>query len=103
MVLNVEVEVVSGNSVRLSWDIIDLAEITGYTVHYSLAEEENETIEYLLKVSNVTNAVLIGCLVMEVEYQFQVVAMAEVDGDMLIGLPANISALIHHVVSGKQC
>ena len=33
--MNVVVEVVSATSVRVSWDRIDLPEITGYTVYYS--------------------------------------------------------------------
>ncbi len=99
--MNVEVEVVSDDSVRVSWDSIDLPEITGYVVHYSLTRGDNTTIERSVKVSN-ANSVLIGFLVTEMEYLFQVSALGE-DGDVLIiGSPANFSYSIVYTAEGKM-
>ncbi len=36
MVMNIRVEIVTSTSARVSWDAIDLHEILGYIVYYSL-------------------------------------------------------------------
>ena len=84
--MNVEVEIVSGNSLRVSWDTIDIPEVTGYIVYYSQTgemvhtEEESATMVH----SSVTALVITG-LMNNVKYHFQVVAIAELDGDMVTG------------------
>ena len=90
MVVNVEVELVSDDSVRVSWDSVDLPEITGYTVYYRQTTEENEEFTTL---TNTMNSVLIGNLVTNVEYQFQVVAIAELDGEVMIGQRSTLDAM----------
>ena len=56
MVMNVEVEVVSASSVRVSWDSLDIPEITGYIVYYSQTIKASETllIEQSIRISNFT-------------------------------------------------
>ena len=80
MVVNVEVEVVTDMSVRVSWDLLDSPEITGYMVYYSLIGIGMK--EQFVNVISSTNSVVIGD---NVEYQFQVAAIAELDGDVIIG------------------
>ena len=81
MVVNVEVVEVTSGSVRVSWDHLKNSPmITGYIVYYNrtgfMANEE---------VVNSTNFVVIDGLINDVEYQFQVAAIAELDGDAIIG------------------
>ena len=81
MVVNVEVEVVTDMSVRVSWDLLDISEITGYIVYYSQKENTQS-----VNVTNSTNSAEIGGLMSNyTEYQFQVAAVAELDGYVVIG------------------
>ena len=83
--MNVEVEVVSDTSVRVSWDIIDIPEITGYTVYYSQTGNRKRQSEESITVPSSDNSVVIEGLLNNVEYQFQVVAIAELDGGVITG------------------
>ena len=57
---------VSDDSVRLSWERIDLPEIAKYKVHYTLTEQrQNETIEYSIMFPATNDDLLIGCLLMD--------------------------------------
>ena len=81
------VEVLSATSIQVSWDILDIPEITRYIVYYSqTVNSEMATI-----VSDSENSVTIDNLLTNEEYQFQVVAVAELDGDMIIGERSNVS------------
>ena len=73
--MNVEVEVVSDTSVRVSWDSVDIPEITGYTVYYSQTGNRKRQSEGSTTVPSSDNSVVIEGLLNNVEYQFQVVAM----------------------------
>ena len=87
MAMNVEVEVVSAGSVRVSWDSLDIPEITGYIIYYSQTGSrlrETHIIEHSLRTSNFTSIVVIRHLDSQ-EYQFQVAAIAELDGDVITG------------------
>ena len=83
MVVNVEVEEVTSGSVRVSWEHLNSTMITGYIVYYSqtgiMANEK------FVNSTNFTNSVVIGGLMNNVEYKFQVAAIAELDGDVIIG------------------
>ena len=81
MVMNVEVEVISASSVRVSWDSLG-PEITGYIVYYS---HQAGNAEQSISVSNTINSVVVENLMNVVEYQFQVVAVSELDGDEIMG------------------
>lgn len=73
----------SASSVRVSWDRIDAAGITGYVVYHGSAfgvgSNENVT------VPSTENSVLITGLMTNVQYQFQVVTMAEFRGVQFVG------------------
>ena len=83
MVLNVEVEVVTDVSVSVSWDSLDIPKVTGYTVYYN--QTRNGGNEQSVNVTNSTNFVVINNLINNVEYQFQVAAIAELDGILIVG------------------
>ena len=80
MVINVEVEEASAGTVRVSWDSLDIPEITGYIVYYSQTGNTQTR-----NVTTSTNSVVIDGLMNNVEYQFQVAAIAEQDGDLILG------------------
>ena len=63
---------ISADSVRVSWDDLDIPEITGYNIVYY---SQRGNIDFM-NVSMSTNSVVISGLMSNVEYQFQVVALA---------------------------
>ena len=69
-------EVISATSIRVTWDQLDISEITGYTVYYQTGNSEMNT-----TVSESNNSVTIDNLLTDVEYQFQVVAIAKLEGE----------------------
>ena len=89
MVVNTMIEIVSSTSVRVSWDRLDIPEITGYIVYYSqTGNSEMVTTTYTeqsITVSNSTNFVVVPSLVNSAEYQFEVVAVAELNGEGTVG------------------
>ena len=85
LVMNVEVEVVSDTSVRVSWNSVDIPEITGYTVYYNQTGNRKRQSEESITVPSSDNSVVIEGLLNNVEYQFQVAAIAELDGDVIVG------------------
>jgi hypothetical protein len=94
-VMMVSVEVVSANSVRVSWDSIDIPEITGYTVYYSqTGNRERQSEEGSVTVPSSDNSVVIEGLVNNEEYQFQVAVIAVLDGDMIIGQRSMLSTIV---------
>ena len=66
-------ELVSASSVRVSWERLNISEITGYIVYYSQTDKRQE--EGRVTVSSLVTSVLIDNLSSYVEYQFQVVAV----------------------------
>ena len=87
MVTNITVLLLSATSVRVSWDRLDIPEITGYIVYYiQTGNSEMVTIETSVTViGSEETFVVIDHLRSGVEYQFQVVAVAELDGDVVMG------------------
>ena len=78
MVINITVMATSATSVRVSWERLDIPEITGYIVYYSqTGNSEMVTIERSVSVQSSQNSVMIYNLLTDVEYQFQTVAFAE--------------------------
>ena len=95
--MNVEVVITSASSVRVSWDKLDVSDqnITGYIVYYS--QRHINTTEQSVNVSSRENSVIIDDLLTGVEYQFEVVAVAELLGDVATGerlLPKRVTVLI---------
>ena len=80
-------EVVSATSIQVSWDRLDIPEITRYIVYYS----QSGNSESATTVPSSMNSVTIENLLTDVEYQFHVVAVAELDGDVVMGERSNIS------------
>ena len=93
IVMNVEVEVVSDTSVRVSWDSVDIPEITNYTVYYSQTGDRKRQSEESITVPSSDKSVVIEGLLNNVEYQFQVVAIAELDGDVIMGQRSNVTRI----------
>ena len=96
MVTNVEVEVTSASSVRVSWDILDIPEIVNYRVYYSRTGQEGEN---TTTVPSSADSVEISGLLTGEEYQFQVVAVADLDGNLTVGQRSN-SSVLEVVVQG---
>ena len=88
VVMNVEVEITSATSVRVSWDRLDIPEITGYIVYYSQRQRD------IKHIFSLKNSVIIDNLLSDVEYQFEVVAVAELDGDVVTGDSERVTVLI---------
>ena len=80
-------EVVSATSIQVSWDRLDIPEITSYMVYYS----QTGNSEMVTTVSGSENSVTIENLLTDVECQFQVVAVAALDGDVVMGERSNVS------------
>ena len=83
----ITLEVVSATSFQVSWDRLDIPEITIYIVYYS----QTGNSEMVITVSGYENSVIIDNLITNEEYQFQVVAITELDGDIIMGERSNIS------------
>ena len=87
--VTIMLEVLSATSIQVFWDRLDIPEITGYIVYYSqTGNSEMET-----TVPHSKNYETIENLLTDVEYQFQVVAVAELDGesDAIMGERSNVS------------
>ena len=83
MVTGVVVEQLTATSVRVSWDEIPVDGIT-YRVYYSqTGNRKRQSTE--MSMDSTTNSVDIDDLDSNVEYQFQVVAIAVVNGETIEG------------------
>ena len=75
---------------RVSWDRLDIPEIIGYIVYYSqIMNSEMVPIQHFINVFSSTNFILLTDLTSDVEYQFEVVAVAKLDGDVVMGERSN--------------
>ena len=101
--MNVVVEVVSDTSVKVSWDSVDIPEITGYTVYYSQTGNRKRQSEESITVPSSDNSVVIEGLLNNVEYQFQVVAIAELDGDVIMGQRSVLSRVVVALPTTGTC
>ena len=79
VVMNVKVEELTSTSVRVSWDRIDIMEITNYTVYYSATGNEHS-----VTVPSSQNSLVIDDLLSDMDYQFQVAAIALLYGDVRV-------------------
>ena len=96
---NIEVSI---DSVEVSWDIIDTPEIIGYIVYYSQTGSRERQSKESITVPSSNNSVVIEGLLNNVEYQFQVVAIVELDGDVTTGQPTLLSTKAKIVVSNTS-
>ena len=86
-----DVQIVTDTSVRVSWErILNIPEITHYTVFYSRAGEQDD-LEHYMNIAVTEDTVVIGNLRGGARsYQFVVVAVATVDNVEIPGdQPAN--------------
>ena len=84
MVINNIVMEISATSVRVSWDRLDIPEITGHIVYYSQTVNSIFT-ETSVYVPSSQNSVVIDNLLTNMEYQFQIVATAEFNRETMRG------------------
>ena len=89
IVMNITVVKLSATSLRVSWDRLDIPEITGYLIYYT--QTEMLASEKSLMVPSSEHFANIEDLMTGVEFQFQVVAVAEFDGDIIMGERSNVS------------
>ena len=84
---NVQAEQLTETSVRVSWDVISLPEVTRYRVFYSqVASRKRQVEEEMMDVQGGDQtSVVIEDLVSSVQYQFQVVAVAVLGGMEFVG------------------
>ena len=83
------VRAVSTTSIQVTWDRLCTSEVTGYRVYYRQSGKcEMDSTEQYSTVSCSENSVMIDNLLTNVEYQFQVVAVA---GDTDVGQRSNVS------------
>lgn len=94
MVTNVEVVLLPANSVRVSWKRTKIPQnaytISSYAVYYrptgNRKRQSEEDEEKFVTVHNSVNSTVIEGLMHDLEYQFQVVVIAEVDrGAVVMG------------------
>ena len=86
MVTSVTVDQLTATSVRVFWDKIPVDGITGYAVYYTRTGNKKRQSDLSIIVSNsIMISVKIGNLSSNVEYQFQVAALAEFQGDTIEG------------------
>ncbi len=99
--MNIRVEIETSTSTIVSWNAIDLPEITGYIVYYSLTGNRKRQAERSVDVSGSSaTTVLIENLAKIAEYQFTAVAVANLDGAEILG-PRAMPVVMRIVTSGE--
>jgi fibronectin type 3 domain-containing protein len=101
------VKVVSASSVRVSWESIDIPEITNYTVYYSQTGNRERQSE--VSVPSSVNSVVIEGLVNNEEYQFQVavtldrvIGQRSVPTTIVVALPVTDGECNNHNASSVR-
>ena len=100
MVMNITVVILSSTSVRVSWDSFNISEITHYIVYYN--QTERVTPEKSVMVPGSENSVVINDLITGVEYQFQVIAIAERDGNRTMGERSKVNIILLHLMPSSS-
>ena len=86
MVTKVVVKILTNTSVRVSWDRLIISEITQYLVSYQLTGNQmRQATNGIVVVPSTESSVEIAGLITRAEYQFQVAAQAEVEGEVIVG------------------
>ena len=78
-----DLEILSASLVNVTWERIDTSLITGYIVYYSPTENDGE--EKSSNLLSFQNSAIVSGLTTDVEYRFEVVAVAELDGEVVLG------------------
>ena len=108
MVNNVVVRVLTNTSVRVSWDRLLISEITQYKIFFNPTGNRNskrQTAETAMIVDSTESSVDITGLTTGVEYQFQVVAQALVEGEIIMGQRSSLTyiSILDVVVAALSC
>ena len=92
-ITQLEFDILSATSVRVSWNRLNIPEITGYIVYYS----QKSNAELSVNISSPDTSVIIYNLISDIQYQFEVVAVAKLNGDVVIGQrsPTSSTILLH--------
>ena len=77
-----EIEVLSGTSIKVSWDRLETPEITRYVVYYRLTRN---CISPSQNTTSSEDYLILNDLVEGAEYRFEVVAVAELHGEVVMG------------------
>ena len=107
--MDVRVEILTDTSVRVSWErILNIPEITHYTVFYSRAGRQDDHEQYMMNIGKTEDSVVIGNLSGGARsYQFVVVAVATVDNVDILGEmstnPVTFPSLISTSNEGNEC
>ena len=75
----------TATSLRVSWDRLDVPDVAGYIVYYNYVDSEMTTNEQSVNISSQDISVIISNLISDVQYHFEVAAVADVAGDVVIG------------------
>ena len=83
---NVRVETIGDTSVQVSWEIINISDITHYTVFYNAVENKKRQLnEQSVNVPSSQNSVVIDNLQRNVAYTFQVAVIVQKEDTILTG------------------
>ena len=82
MVKNVVVIVLTNTSISVSWDRLQISDITYLILYGQTGKQETESTRV---VPSTERSVDINGLITGAEYKFQVVAQAVVDGEIIVG------------------
>ena len=86
MAMNVQVQRSSFTSVRVSWDEVNITEIISYIVYYSVVDGNGQLHGQMNKtVPKSQTSVVIDNLMINEQYHFQVVAIVEERGKLIMG------------------
>ncbi len=92
-VQGVVVAILNSTSVRVSWTSLSLPGTTGYRVVYSPTSDNSSAQYHNVSGVGTTSSTVIGGLVLGEEYQFQVLAVVEVGGEVFIGEKSDIETV----------
>ncbi len=93
-VQGVEVEVFNTTSVRVLWSPVSLPEATGYIILYGLRCDCNSLQDLSVRGGKTSSTVVtVGGSELQLEYQFQVQAVVEVEGEVFLGERSGISSV----------
>ena len=94
MVNNVVVRVLTDTSISISWNRLLISEITQYKIVFSLTGKRNrnrQTADTAMTVNSTESSVDTTGLITGAEYQFQVVAQALVEGEIIMGQRSSLT------------
>ena len=98
-VQNVLVDVLTLTSIRVSWDRLDIPEITQYLVYYTQTAKMKRQVESLVQVPATASFVIINNLATDRQYLFAVQAQVFLDGTIVVGARSEQNTLVFTSIS----